>query len=152
MNATEMISSCWWTAKCVGGWEINLRPVWSCDTSRRNQIFFFFFFGQLTHIFISCFGLFVHVLHSTCRTSRLLPGKHPQVFWILCSRDIKNNLPLVLWQAGKKRLRYPLVEWRVATRQQLCTGIVHAGTGEGHVIAAGYTRKAEIFRADLLLC
>lgn len=97
------------------------------------------FFGLLTRILF----WFVRVLnpkcHPTRRTSRLLPGKHPQVFWILCSRDIKNNLPLVLRQAGEKRLRYPLVERRVATGQQLCTGIVHAGTGEGHVITAGYT-------------
>lgn len=53
------------------------------------------------------------------------------------SRDVEDNLPLMLCETGQQRLRDPLVERRVATRQELCAGVVHAGTGEGHVVAAG---------------
>lgn len=74
----------------------------------------------------------------------ILPGKHPQIFGILGSRDTENNLPLVLRQTGEQRLSDPLVERRVAARQQLCAGIVHAGAGEGHVITAGWTQEAEM--------
>lgn len=74
----------------------------------------------------------------------ILPGKHPQIFGILGSRDTENNLPLVLRQTGEQRLSDPLVERRVAARQQLCAGIVHTGAGEGHVITAGWTQEAEM--------
>lgn len=47
----------------------------------------------------------------------------------------------MLRQAREQRLRHPLVEWRVSTGQQLCTGVVHTGAGEGHVITAGYTQE-----------
>lgn len=48
----------------------------------------------------------------------------------------------MLRQAGEQRLRHPLVERRVPPGQQLCTGVVHTGTGEGHVITAGYEEEA----------
>lgn len=69
----------------------------------------------------------------------------------MCGRDVEDNLPLVLRQTGQQRLRDPLVERRVATGQQLGAGVVHAGTGEGHVIAAGCIKGSETHTMTLFL-
>lgn len=62
---------------------------------------------------------------------------------VLCSGDVEDDLPLVLCQTGQQRLRDALVERRVAAGQQLGAGVVHAGTGERHVVAAGCTERQE---------
>lgn len=71
---------------------------------------------------------------------------------ILRSGDVEDDLPLVLRQTGQQRLGDALVERRVAAGQQLGAGVVHAGAGERHVVAAGCTKRnaplLEPFRAE----
>lgn len=65
------------------------------------------------------------------------PGKHAEVLRVLGRRHAEDGGPLVLGQAGQQALRHPPVQRRVPAGEQLSAGVVHAGAGEGHVIAAG---------------
>lgn len=73
-----------------------------------------------------------------------LPGKHAEVLGVLGRRHVEDGSPLMLGEASQQVLCHPLVQWRVPTGEQLCTGVVHTGAGKGHVITAGCGLKQPI--------